>query len=162
MRVGEIKGEPVVSVASAERLGVVEDVYLDSAQHRVLGLRVRRGGLLPHHEAVLLGDVTSIGRDAVTLPDAGRLNQQDKFTELQGALLGGQVIGSRMMSENGHELGTIADLDVDFATGAVERYLLAGSVLERLRREEHGVAVNLVKSIGEKLVVVDNAAAAQQ
>jgi sporulation protein YlmC with PRC-barrel domain len=61
-----------------------------------------------------------------------------------------------MLTEHGHEVGTISDLDIDFATGAVTAYVLSGSLLDRLRKENHTVPVSAIKSIGEKLVVVSN------
>jgi uncharacterized protein YrrD len=156
LRVGEVKHEQVVSVAGAEKLGTVDDVYIDPVRQAVLGLRVKRGGMLSKTEAVLLSDVQSIGLDAVTLADASRLNAEGRFPEFGTSMLAGHIIGSRMLTEHGHEVGTISDLDIDFASGAITAYFLSGSLLDRLRRDDHTVPASAIKTIGEKLVVVIN------
>lgn len=156
MRVGEVKNEQVVSVAGAEKLGTVDDIFIDPARQTVLGLRVKRGGMLSKAEAVLLSDVQSIGLDAVTLPDASRMNAESKFSEFGNSIMAGNIIGSRMLTEHGHEVGTISDLDIDFEAGSITTYFLSGSFLDRLRKDDHTVSASAVKTIGEKLVVVSN------
>jgi uncharacterized protein YrrD len=156
LRIGEIKNEQVVSLSGAEKLGTVEDVFFDPTRQTVLGLRVKRGGMLSKTEAVLLSDVQSIGLNAVTLTDGSRLNGESKFPQFTNSLLASHVIGSRMLTEHGHEVGTIADLDIDFETGSITAYVLSGSLLDRLRKENHTVPASAIKSIGEKLVVVSN------
>jgi uncharacterized protein YrrD len=160
LRVGEIQNEQVVSVSGAEKLGTVEDVYIDPNRQTALGLRVKRGGMLSKAEAVLLSDVHSIGLDAVTVPDGSRLNAESKFPQFANSLLAGTIIGSRMLTEHGHQVGTISDLDIDFETGAITAYVLSGSLLDRWRKENHTVPASAIKSIGEKLVVVSNDVAA--
>ncbi len=156
MRAGEVKNEQVVSVAGAEKLGTVDDIYIDPAGQTVVGLRVKRGGMLSKAEAVLIHDVQSIGLDAVTLPDASRLNAENKFPQFEHSMLAGNIIGSRMLTEHGHEVGTISDLDIDFEAGTITSYFLSGTFLDRLRKENHMVPASAVKTIGDKLVVVSN------
>jgi uncharacterized protein YrrD len=159
MKYGEVKNMAVVSVAGAGKLGFIDDMLFDATGQRVLGFRVRRGGLVTHHEALLLADIKAIGQDAITVEDASRLNSQSKFADFAEARTGSALFGSRMMTENGGELGTISDVDVDFTTGEIQRYMLGGSMMDRLRKQEHSVPSTAVKSIGDKLVVVSNEAA---
>jgi uncharacterized protein YrrD len=128
MRFGEVKNRPVVSVAGAEKLGFIDDLLLDTAAHQVVGFRVRQGGLITHREALLLHD----------------------------SMTGNRVIGSRVMTENGANLGNVSDIDADFATGQVLGYALVSGLMDRLRRQDEMVPVAAVKSIGDNLVVVGN------
>ncbi len=156
MKLSDVRNQPVVSVADAEKLGTVEDIVLDPSSGKVLGLRVRRAGLFTKGEAVLLDDVLSIGLDAVTLQDASRMNDEKKFREFDDSTTGSKVIGARMMTEHGHEVGTVSDLDVDFEHGVVTQYLLSGSFLDKFRKDEHSVPASAVLKIGDSMVVVNN------
>lgn len=68
----------------------------------------------------------------------------------------GHIIGSRVLTEHGHEVGTIADLEIDFKAGVITAYVLSGGVLDRLRHDAHTVPASAVTSIGDRLVVVRN------
>jgi sporulation protein YlmC with PRC-barrel domain len=71
-------------------------------------------------------------------------------------MTGNRVIGSRVMTENGANLGNVSDIDADFATGQVLGYALVSGLMDRLRRQDEMVPVAAVKSIGDNLVVVGN------
>ena len=156
MKFGELKNRAIVSVADARKLGYVDSLLLDLAHQRILGLRVRSGGLLTHHEAILLQDVQSVGHDAVTVQDASKLNAESKFSELHGSTEVTQLIGARVLNENGRELGTIADVDVDLDGATVSGYLLGANLIDRVRRHEHVVSPSAIRSFGDKLIVVSN------
>jgi uncharacterized protein YrrD len=154
VKFGEIRNKPVVSVAAAGRLGFVDDVLVDTSSAQVRGFIVRSGGLFTHREAVLLRDVRSAGEDAVTVEDASRLNAREKFSDFAGTVTGGDLFRSRVMTESGREVGWLADLDFEIGTGQIARWILHVNLLERLRKEEHSIPPETVKSFGPKLVVV--------
>lgn len=156
MKWTEIKDRPVVSVAEAEKLGFVDDLLLDPAGKRVLGLRVRRGGMVTHREALLLSSAQAIGEDAVTVQDGSALNKESAFSDLRDSVAATAITGSRMLSEDGREIGNVGDLVFELPSGQVSEYLLSVGLLDRLRHEEHGVPVAAVTSLGNGLVVVQN------
>jgi sporulation protein YlmC with PRC-barrel domain len=154
MHFNDVRNRPVVSLADAERLGFVDDILIDTERSTVVGFVIRHGGIVTHHEAMLLTDVRAIGEDALTVADASKLNARKKFAELQAARTGSQLFGSRVLDESGSQIGKLADVDADFTSGAVQSWILSDNVLQRLRGEVHTVSVGAVKSIGDGLVVV--------
>jgi len=64
-RVTELIGKAVVSANSGERLGTVSDVLLDETDHHLLGLVVRRGGVMKSEHVLPSSAVQTFGRDAV-------------------------------------------------------------------------------------------------
>jgi uncharacterized protein YrrD len=64
-RVTELLGKAVVSANSGERLGTVSDVLLDETDHHLLGLVVRRGGVMKSEHVLPSAAVQTFGRDAV-------------------------------------------------------------------------------------------------
>lgn len=154
VRFRKLKGMTVVSLEGAHRLGAVDDLWLDLKNQRVLGLRIKTGGLIPGHQAMLLEDIKSVGQDAVTVGDETKLNDERKFSELKGASGMDAVDHARVMNESGTVLGTVSDLEMDLNSGAITQYVLSGSLIDGLRHREHVVPVSAVRSVGEKLIVV--------
>jgi len=64
-RVSELMGKTVVSADSGQRLGTVSDVLLDEADHHLVGLVVRRGGLMKSEHVLPSAAVQTFGRDTV-------------------------------------------------------------------------------------------------
>lgn len=157
----ELKNRPVVSVAGAEKLGHLSDMLLDNSGSRILGFRVRSGGLLTHYQGVLAADIQSFGPDAVTVQDASRLNRESAFSSFGDALTASSVEGSRVMTEGGTELGKVKDIALDLDGLAVTGYSLGVNLIERIRGGEKVVPIAAVHSIGPDLVVVDDSAEEQ-
>lgn len=154
MRFAEIRGLNVVSVGDARKLGTVDDLYLDNPRRQVLAFRVKTGGLIGGHQVVALEDVQSIGQDAFTIADASKLNAEDRFAQLKNSVRGGDIIGSRVMTEGGSEIGTVGDVEADFATGEVTGFELRGGLFDRLQHRERVIPVSGVHSMSDKLLVV--------
>lgn len=160
MKFADIKGTQVIGLADASKLGYVDSLLLNLPERRVLGLRIRSGGLLTHHEGCLLRDIKSFGQDAVTVEDASKLNGEDKFAEFQGNTPLDKVIGARIFDEAGTDLGKIADIQFDPQTGTISTYVLTPGLLDRIKRDEHVMPADAMQSFGEGRMVVSAASAA--
>src|SRR4051812_23418685 len=64
-RVSELIGKVVVSANNGEKLGTVTDVLLDEIDHHLVGLVVRRGGLMKSEHVLPSAAVQTFGRDTV-------------------------------------------------------------------------------------------------
>jgi uncharacterized protein YrrD len=64
-RVSELFGKVVVSASNGEKLGTVSDVLLDEADHHLVGLVVKRGGLMKSEHVLPSAAVQTFGRDTV-------------------------------------------------------------------------------------------------
>jgi uncharacterized protein YrrD len=161
MQASELKGRAVVVLSTAEKVGQVEDVLFDAQFRQVLGLRVKKGGLFGKTEALPRESVSSIGADAVTVPSPDVINDQERFAQLVGAATLNQVEQTKVVTEGGELLGTIAHLEIDDDARKVTAYALASSLRERvMRHEETFVKADEVIRLGEGgIMVVPNAVA---
>jgi uncharacterized protein YrrD len=161
MQASELKGRAVVVLSTAEKVGQVEDVLFDAQFRQVLGLRVKKGGLFGQTEALPRESVSSIGADAVTVPSPDVINDQERFAQLVGAATLNQVEQTKVVTEGGELLGTIAHLEIDDDARKVTAYALASSLRERvMRHEETFVKADEVIRLGEGgIMVVPNAVA---
>lgn len=146
----------VVSLANAEKIGFVDGAMIDASAQRILGLRIRSGGVFTHRRALLLEDVTAIGTDALTVQDPGHVNQEDAFSTLKGATDIADVVGSKVITQGGTAVGSVADIDFDAKSGQIQTYVLRASLVEKVRRQEHRVPSTAVRRIGNNILVVEN------
>ena len=147
MNASELKGRAVVTLSDAEKIGRVDDILFDPTLRQVLGFRVRQAAHGPT-ETVLRSAVTSVGRDAVMIPDPQALNLEERFAELAGAATLKQAQGMRLVSESGEAVGQVEDIELDDDARIVTAYVLSGSILERLRHATPHVAANKVLRVG--------------
>lgn len=129
MRFSEAAGRKVVSTSTAETVGQVDGFVVDPVSRSVLAVRVRKaesGDILPW------AGVLGFGSDAVTVsgPDAISGAGDDL-----GALLGRdhRLVGKRVLSTGGDELGTVRDVEFDAHTGAVTLLVLADGEVAGVR-----------------------------
>jgi sporulation protein YlmC with PRC-barrel domain len=114
-------GRKVVSRTSAEELGDLAHIVVDVEGRRVASLVVGKG-----RKALVVGwdQVSGFGPDAVMLADDDALHpprDDDERAAADGAL---ELVGKRVLSEMGNDLGTLDDIVFDPATGALEALVL--------------------------------------
>lgn len=159
MKLSDLKGKPVVSVTEANKLGDVDNVILDLSSKTVLGLLVKTGGFLHSRQAVLLSDVKAVGDAAVTIEDASQLNGQDKFVDLKDKPTGDALVGAKVVTVSGSELGSVSDLSLVLPQGQVSEIILQEGLIDKLRGREYFIAVSSIRSLGNHLIVVSDSEA---
>jgi sporulation protein YlmC with PRC-barrel domain len=126
IRATELAGRAVVDIDAAEKIGTIEKIILDPDGRQVAGFVVTRAGSgFPGNKAQSLvpsAGVHAIGPDAVTIhqtavaaTDMGRLETLPR---------GSDVIGRKVVSEDGRFLGKVSDVLIDRADGRIIGYLL--------------------------------------
>lgn len=127
IRATELAGRPVIDIDGAEKVGTIDKMILNPDGRCVAGFVVSRAGSgFPRSRAHVLipsAAVHAIGPDAVTIKqsavvgtDIGRLETLPK---------GSDVIGRKVVSEDGRFLGKISDVLIDRSDGRIVGYLLS-------------------------------------
>jgi len=115
MRLSEVDGRVVVAADKATTVGRVVGVVVDASDAAVVALRIdgARGGDTLHWP-----DITSLGPDAVMVTSASAIREATgRAAELRGRHH--EVLGKRLLTDAGDELGKVIDLDFDERSGAV-------------------------------------------
>ncbi|MBW1596505.1 PRC-barrel domain-containing protein [Streptomyces sp. JJ38] len=157
----ELAKRPVVTLAG-EDVGQVKDVVFE-AGGRVAGFTLSGRGLLagPMKQALPMDGVTGLGPDAVMIRDEHVFESRKQLAERSGAGVGGDVLGARVLSDSGVELGRVTDvvLQTTRTTAVVVGYQIAAT--EALGHPERTVYLPLAETVavsGEALVVPAKAA----
>ncbi|MGD9895446.1 MAG: PRC-barrel domain-containing protein [Dehalococcoidia bacterium] len=110
----EMLGCPVISARTGDRLGRVSQVLVDLVGKRVVGFRLRSGGLLDRRwRLAAMQDVSEVSPEAIVLPDDIAL-REDEQTETQ-LPLGGRPLA--VIGTDGAEVGRLADIAAELSTG---------------------------------------------
>ncbi len=112
-RLGEVLGTRVMSRSSAERVGKLERVVFDHPPRRIAVAQV--GKFLVDWSAV-----SGLGTDAVVIDSGDQLRPPDGAREDAAAAGDLDWKGKRVLTDHGNEVGTVVEIEVDEASGAIE------------------------------------------
>jgi sporulation protein YlmC with PRC-barrel domain len=140
----EATGRKVVSRASAHDLGPVSHLLVDVGQRRVEAVIVGRGR---HARLVDWAAVSGFGPDAVMVADDDSPRPPADDRERAAAEGRLELLGKRILTEHGNELGPVDDVTFDPVTGAVEA----------LRLGDRRIPAGAMLGSGSFAVVVDAA-----
>lgn len=130
MLFSEAKGRKVVSSSTATTVGKVTGFVVDPATRAVVGIQLKKA---EHGDMLRWSDITAFGTDAVTVTSPDLIGDGGESVK---ALSGKahRVLGKRLLTSTGDELGKVADIDFDPASGTLAAlHVDDGSVLDAAR-----------------------------
>jgi sporulation protein YlmC with PRC-barrel domain len=118
MRASEIAKRPVVTFAG-EDIAQVKDIVYSAGGGQVGGFTLNGRGLLagPLKVSLTWASVTALGRDAVMVADESVLEPRKEMLKQTGAGGGGDVLGSRVLTDTGVDLGKVVDVIIQVTEG---------------------------------------------
>src|SRR4051812_44884291 len=124
IRASELSGRSVIDIDAAEKIGTIEKLILDPDGKRVAGFIVTRGGGFPgnkEHTTISASAVHAIGPDAVTVKrdEAGTTDT----ARLETLPRGSDVIGRKVVTEDGRYLGKVDDVLIEREDGRIFGYV---------------------------------------
>lgn len=156
LRATALIGRPIVTLAGESPLEV-KDVVFDATSGRILGFTLRHHGFLggPSDDSLAWDDVHGLGPDAVVVADDSVLAPAPV-----GDTGGGDVIGNRVVTEGGADLGEVVEVVVAVGgtTGVVGFEVEAAPGLRP--HEDHHVFIPLPDTLAisdERIIVPDSA-----
>jgi uncharacterized protein YrrD len=130
MRKGkDIVGKPVIAYDSGEKVETIVDLIFDHYDNRLLGFLIDEGGWFSNAKVLPLDLVQAIGVDAVIIPSQDVIVSSSKYPAIHKILEKNNILnGTRIMTSDGQDLGTLVDFYFDEHTGAIEGYESAGGL----------------------------------
>jgi len=122
-------GKPVVAFDSGEKFNTIVDLIFDQQNNLLLGFLVDEGGWFSNALVLPLSNIQAIGNDAVIVPSRDVISSASEFPEIQNILEKDNVLkGTKIMTVDGRDLGTMTDLYFDDKTGVIEGYEVSGGI----------------------------------
>ena len=130
-RLTEALGRKVVDVADATSLGTVSGFVVHPGEPRLAALRLRRPG--GRGTTLPWSRVRAVGPDAVMVRSAVDRGGDDAEETEEGAGLSkhavrhGEVLGKRVLTDLGYEVGEVTDAEFDPESGALLGFFVGGA-----------------------------------
>lgn len=141
IRFKEARKRDVVTTDDAETIGRVDTFLIDPATQHIMSLRLSK--VKGAERFLSWRDVTSFGRDVVTVANDRALRQADGPRE-EGDRKEFDVLGKLVLTDAGRELGEVEDVEFDPEDGRVHALLT----------KSDEVAGDRIRGIGSYAVVV--------
>lgn len=129
MLFSDAKGRKVVSTSTAETVGKVSGFVVDPTSRAVLALHVKKA---ESGDTLRWDRLTAFGVDAVTVSGAGDVTAADPAVEALSDKAH-RVLGKRVLSTSGDELGKVDDVEFDASSGTVTALVLDKGSVEGVR-----------------------------
>lgn len=124
-----IIGKTIVTLNTGEIVDKVEDVIFDSQNNKILGFLVDEGGMLKSARVLPFERIKKIGDDTITIEDKNAIVNAQEVKSIQDFVASNNIlIGTKVMTEDGKNLGKIADVVFDEMTGMIEGYEVTGGM----------------------------------
>jgi uncharacterized protein YrrD len=154
-RWSELKGLAVVTINTGQKAGTIDDFYFNAQGNTVPALRIKTS-LLGHH-ALLSGNVTAIGADAVTFARSDQLIKENDDELLKTLPLGSSMLSYRVLSQGGTVIGTIGNIVLDISVPAalkVVAFELSAGLRARISGHYPTFDASQVVQYGRDVIVV--------
>jgi len=153
-----VKGLPVITMAKGKQIGKVDDLVVDPERKAVSWLRLHSGGMLGGERLWVSTDaVHGVGEHAVTInAEADARAPADAPEALALVKAKREIIGNKVMTENGERVGEVRDYEFNPDTFALTSLSIPPSM--GLAGDTLMIAGDKVLTIGEDVIMVANAA----
>ncbi len=148
-------GKPIVAYDSGEKFNNIVDLIFDQENNLLLGFLVDEGGWFSNALVLPLRNIQAIGADAVIVGSTDAIASASEFPAIQNILERDNVLkGTRIMTVDGRDLGTMVDLYFDDTSGAIEGYEVSGGMFADAYSGRSFVPAPDTLKIGEDIAFV--------
>lgn len=154
MKAREILDLRVVDATSGTTMGSVTGILIDGEKKQVVAIEIG-GGFLSHPGYLPFASIKSIKNDELTIQSPDALVEQAEF---ESPRLVGSLVGHKVYTEDGKNLGSVEDYDIDIKAGGIASVTIAidTSLLGRLWRSTEKRFViprDMIITLGDSVVV---------
>ncbi|HYF65728.1 MAG TPA: PRC-barrel domain-containing protein [Herpetosiphonaceae bacterium] len=151
--VNSLFGKPVIAQTTGERIATIHDVVLDQPPTRVVAFLIDVGGWLTSARVIRWEQVVSLG-DVLLVqgePPYAKITADPELAAL--AKQGHQITGTTIITVDGTQIGTVADLSID-DRGHIVGYAVRQGFFQDLRGRSL-LPADQVRSVGTDALIVE-------
>lgn len=156
MRKGtDMIGKSVIAFDTGEKFETVLDLIFDQHNNRLLGFLVDEAGWFSSSKVIALQSIQAIGPDAIIVPSKSVEVSASEIQPIDRVLEHNNIMkGTKIISTDGRDLGTMIDLYFDELTGDIEGYEVSGGVFADAYSGRSFVPAPETLKIGEDVAFV--------
>lgn len=156
-RYSEVLNLPVICANNGKMAGIVKDVLFSTETREVKALLLEHKGMEISKRLVLLKEILSLG-DAVVIDSGACVTKAGRTAYSEAYGKNGRIIGLRIFSREGEDLGVVRDVIFDWVTGKVESVEVSDGIFQDVVRGRSLLPLFGRVEFSEENVLVDREA----
>lgn len=129
LKLRDILGLPVLELDTGAQIGEVREVVLDVEMASVLAILIAGANWFADSQGILFHNLFSIGRDAVTIRNRNMVEQLNSIMNQSCICQVKDLLDKGIFTETGFNLGALANIILDAATGEIKAYELSDGII---------------------------------
>jgi uncharacterized protein YrrD len=156
IKASDVIGLKVLTITQGENIQDVNDIVYDPKENRVLALLVDNKGWFKDAKVILFEDINSIGKDNVMVEDASVLQSAGDVEEniAEIARSNNYLAGTKIVTVDGNELGSVTDIYFDSNTGEVDEFVVSQGVVKDVQSGRKRVKISDIITVGKDATIV--------
>ncbi len=154
----QVIGLPVICADNGKKIANVKDVVFCPHKKSVLAFLIESRRYELKKKAILAKDVLSLGRDALIINDCSCITDFKELERTQELKERGRLLGRRIYTKWGEDLGTVEDVLFDHRNGTVEGVEVSDGLLQDIIQGRRILPLFGKVEFGEDNILVDNEA----
>lgn len=148
---------PVISLEEGQQIGKVKGLVVDPAGKKVAALIIEQKGWFKEQRFIPYHKINSVGADAITIEKTSGVERGTALPDIVRLLKDKvEIIGCRIVAENGTVLGNTDEFYVDMATGTIAGLEFSGNLINSVIKGRAFLDIAYVRTLGKEVVVVTN------
>lgn len=153
-RYSEVLNLPVICADTGKRAGVVKDILFSIGDRRVMALLLEQKGLSMKKRVVYLNELLSLGGDAAIVDSGICISELERASFKRAFEDEGSLIGLKVYSRAGGEVGIVKDVIFDCQTGRIEGFEISDGLLQDVMQGRKVLPLFGKVELGKEVAVV--------
>ncbi len=157
-RYSEVLGLPVICVDDGKKVGVVKNIIFCPKQKKLLAFLLECKSYELNKKVVLAEDILSLGKAAVIIKDLNSVRGFRKAKKADELSDKGEVLGLRVYSKAGEDMGIVKDVLFDYKNRTIEGVEISDGLIQDIVKGRNVLPLLGKVEFGEDVILVDKEA----
>ncbi|HEX2947240.1 MAG TPA: PRC-barrel domain-containing protein [Clostridia bacterium] len=157
-RYSEVLNLPVICADSGKKAGAVKDILFSRKNREVKALLLEHKGLTLKKRVVFISELLSLGGGAAIVNSSGCVSDLNPAAYAKAFDDEGSLLGIRVFSKSGGEIGVIRDVMFDIRTGRIEGLEISDGLFQDVIQGWKLLPLFGKVELGEEFAIVDSEA----
>ena len=126
----EVLNLPLICANNGKKAGNIKDIVFSPEDREVKAFLLENNGFKLKKKVVLLKDILNLGNDAAIVENRSCISEMGRSTFLDVFRDEGGILGLKIFSKEGEDLGVVKDVLFDWKTGRIEGVEVSDGLLQ--------------------------------
>ncbi|TYQ15997.1 UNVERIFIED_CONTAM: uncharacterized protein YrrD [Acetivibrio alkalicellulosi] len=157
-RYSEVLGLPIICADNGNKAGIIKDIVFCPKEKKIAGFEIECYSYQIKKKFVMKEDVLSLGKDALIIDNLKVIKDLKKVKDVPLIKERGSVIGLKIYTRYGEDVGVVRDVLFDFQKGIVEGVEVSDGLIQDIVKGRSLLTLLGKVEFGEESILVEKAA----